>query len=48
MFHCHNLVHEDHDMMGAFNVSHVDLKAFGYDDNVRIFHFHVHDLLFHI
>jgi bilirubin oxidase len=21
MFHCHNLVHEDHDMMGAFNVT---------------------------
>jgi hypothetical protein len=20
MFHCHNLIHEDHDMMGAFSV----------------------------
>ena len=34
MFHCHNLVHEDHDMMGAFNVSSIDLKPFGYDDKV--------------
>ncbi|TVY16209.1 Bilirubin oxidase [Lachnellula arida] len=30
MFHCHNLVHEDDDMMAAFNVSQVDLSAFGY------------------
>ena len=21
MFHCHNLIHEDHDMMAAFNVT---------------------------
>lgn len=27
MFHCHNLVHEDHDMMAAFNVT--VLKNFG-------------------
>jgi hypothetical protein len=29
MFHCHNLVHEDHDMMAAFNVS--VLPGMGYD-----------------
>lgn len=23
MFHCHNLVHEDHDMMAAFNLSKI-------------------------
>lgn len=34
-FHCHNLVHEDHDMMAAFNVSHVDLGAYGYPDTVK-------------
>lgn len=34
MFHCHNLVHEDHDMMAAFNVSDIDLSAFGYGDSV--------------
>ena len=34
MFHCHNLVHEDHDMMAAFNVSDVDLTAYGYGDEV--------------
>ncbi|KAH8650968.1 putative bilirubin oxidase [Tricladium varicosporioides] len=33
MFHCHNLVHEDHDMMAAFNVTDLDLSAFGYPDN---------------
>ncbi|RDW64720.1 cupredoxin [Coleophoma cylindrospora] len=32
MFHCHNLVHEDHDMMAAFNVSKVDLTTFGYPE----------------
>lgn len=32
MFHCHNLVHEDDDMMAAFNVSQVDLSAFGYPE----------------
>jgi bilirubin oxidase len=31
-FHCHNLVHEDHDMMAAFNVSDVDLTALGYPE----------------
>ena len=36
MFHCHNLVHEDHDMMAAFNVSNVDLSAYGYDDKVNL------------
>lgn len=34
MFHCHNLVHEDHDMMAAFNVSEVDLSTFGYPQTV--------------
>lgn len=33
MFHCHNLQHEDNGMMGAFNVSEVDLSSFGYPDN---------------
>jgi bilirubin oxidase len=32
MFHCHNLVHEDHDMMAAFNVSQVDLTSYGYPE----------------
>lgn len=31
MFHCHNLVHEDHDMMAAFNVTDL-LSDFGYTD----------------
>ncbi|EHL02070.1 putative Bilirubin oxidase [Glarea lozoyensis 74030] len=35
MFHCHNLVHEDHDMMAAFNVSKVDLTTFGYPDTIN-------------
>ncbi|KAI0394793.1 Cupredoxin [Xylariaceae sp. FL0594] len=30
MFHCHNLIHEDHDMMAAFNVT--ALKNFGYNE----------------
>ena len=30
MFHCHNLIHEDHEMMAAFNVTH--LEDFGYDE----------------
>lgn len=30
MFHCHNLVHEDNDMMAAFNIT--SLKDFGYPD----------------
>ncbi|KAM0813349.1 putative Bilirubin oxidase [Seiridium cardinale] len=30
MFHCHNLIHEDHDMMAAFNVT--KLENFGYDE----------------
>ncbi|KAK1984723.1 multicopper oxidase [Colletotrichum cereale] len=29
MFHCHNMIHEDHEMMAAFNVT--SLAAFGYD-----------------
>jgi len=29
MFHCHNLVHEDHAMMAAFNVS--ELQELGYN-----------------
>ncbi|KAH7132250.1 Cupredoxin [Dendryphion nanum] len=31
MFHCHNLVHEDHDMMAAFNVT--QLAKWGYDNS---------------
>jgi bilirubin oxidase len=30
MFHCHNLIHEDHDMMAAFNVT--QLKELGYNE----------------
>lgn len=30
MFHCHNLIHEDHDMMAAFNVT--ALSDLGYND----------------
>ncbi|KPM45970.1 Bilirubin oxidase [Neonectria ditissima] len=30
MFHCHNLIHEDSDMMAAFNVT--SLEDFGYND----------------
>lgn len=30
MFHCHNLIHEDNDMMGAFNVT--KLENFGYNE----------------
>ncbi|EHK99741.1 putative Bilirubin oxidase [Glarea lozoyensis 74030] len=33
MFHCHNLVHEDHDMMAAFNVTSVNLSSYGYPDD---------------
>jgi bilirubin oxidase len=33
MFHCHNLIHEDHDMMAAFNVS--ALSDFGYPETTR-------------
>ncbi|KAI5779051.1 Cupredoxin [Geopyxis carbonaria] len=33
MFHCHNLVHEDHDMMAAFNVT--SLPDFGYPEKTR-------------
>ncbi|KAK4462353.1 multicopper oxidase, partial [Cladorrhinum samala] len=38
MFHCHNLIHEDNDMMAAFNVTKVlpehgyDKKLFEFDD----------------
>ncbi|XMA14428.1 hypothetical protein WAI453_007219 [Rhynchosporium graminicola] len=34
MFHCHNLVHEDHDMMAAFNVTQVDLSSLGYPETI--------------
>ncbi|RMZ70364.1 bilirubin oxidase [Pyrenophora seminiperda CCB06] len=34
MFHCHNLIHEDHDMLTAFNVTQLD--KWGYD-NTTIF-----------
>jgi bilirubin oxidase len=30
MFHCHNLIHEDHEMMGAFNVT--VLQDLGYNE----------------
>lgn len=30
MFHCHNLIHEDHDMMAAFNVT--VLPDLGYNE----------------
>lgn len=33
MFHCHNLIHEDHDMMAAFNVT--SLSDFGYSDKTK-------------
>ncbi|KAH7076428.1 Cupredoxin [Paraphoma chrysanthemicola] len=33
MFHCHNLIHEDHDMMAAFNVT--DLGDWGYTETSR-------------
>lgn len=33
MFHCHNLIHEDHDMMAAFNVS--SLADFGYPETTK-------------
>lgn len=32
-FHCHNLVHEDHDMMGAFNVT--VLQGFNYPETTK-------------
>ncbi|KAF2005748.1 hypothetical protein P154DRAFT_318772 [Amniculicola lignicola CBS 123094] len=35
MFHCHNLVHEDHDMLVSFNVS--TLSQWGYSPNETIF-----------
>lgn len=34
MFHCHNLIHEDHDMMAAFNVT--VLPEFGYNSTSLI------------
>ena len=33
MFHCHNLIHEDHDMMAAFNVT--ALSDFGYPETTH-------------
>jgi hypothetical protein len=33
MFHCHNLIHEDHDMMAAFDVQ--SLKDWGYDEKTK-------------
>ncbi|OAF99004.1 Cupredoxin [Paraphaeosphaeria sporulosa] len=33
MFHCHNLIHEDHDMMAAFNVT--SLADFGYPETTK-------------
>ena len=34
MMHCHNLVHEDHDMMGQFNVVG-DIEHGGHDPRVE-------------
>ena len=34
MFHCHNLIHEDHAMMAAFNVTL--LKQLGYEFNQTV------------
>jgi FtsP/CotA-like multicopper oxidase with cupredoxin domain len=36
LFHCHNLFHEDFDMMAAINISDVDLTKFGYKDTVSL------------
>lgn len=33
MFHCHNLIHEDHEMMAAFNVT--QLADFGYPETTK-------------
>ncbi|CAZ82072.1 unnamed protein product [Tuber melanosporum] len=33
MFHCHNTIHEDHDMMAAFNVT--ALPDFGYPESTK-------------
>jgi len=33
MFHCHNLIHEDHEMLAAFNVT--ALQDFGYPETTR-------------
>ncbi|KAF1948831.1 hypothetical protein CC80DRAFT_529783 [Byssothecium circinans] len=33
MFHCHNLIHEDHEMLAAFNVT--ELADFGYPETTR-------------
>jgi bilirubin oxidase len=33
MFHCHNLVHEDHDMLVAFNIT--QLEKWGYTNDTR-------------
>ena len=33
MFHCHNLIHEDHDMMAAFNVT--SLSDWGYTETTQ-------------
>lgn len=34
MFHCHNLIHEDHDMMAAMNITKADLSSYGYPESV--------------
>lgn len=34
-FHCHNLIHEDHNMLAAFNVSgFAELVELGYNDTI--------------
>jgi hypothetical protein len=34
MFHCHNVIHEDHDMMAAFNVT--SLVDWGYPEKTKL------------
>ncbi|KAG9229152.1 bilirubin oxidase precursor [Amylocarpus encephaloides] len=34
MFHCHNLGHEDNDMMAAFDATQVDLTELGYPQDI--------------
>ncbi|KAH9825623.1 Multicopper oxidase [Teratosphaeria destructans] len=45
MFHCHNLVHEDHHMLDAFNVT--ILNALGYDFNSSLVYSDPMDTRFH-
>jgi bilirubin oxidase len=36
MFHCHNLIHEDHEMLAAFNVTQV--QGLGLNETVSFSH----------